>query len=60
MKALDPAIDVEIASQQILGILDGLQLQWLLDPELDTEDALRSAVRALLSPSTPHASRNNA
>ena len=58
---LDPAIDVKIASQQILGILDGLQLQWLLDPELDTEDALRSAVQVLLSPpSTPRASRNNA
>ena len=47
---IDPSIDVEVASQQILGILDGLQLQWLLDPDLDTEDALRSAVRAFLPP----------
>lgn len=44
------AIDPEMMSQQILAILDGLQLQWLLDPELDTRRSLRATLEALLPP----------
>ena len=49
-RRVDPAVDAGTASQQIVGILDGLQLQWLLDPDLDTREALRRAVQALLPP----------
>jgi len=45
---LDPAVDTEALSQLLPGILDGLQLQWLLDPELDVSAALRLSVRALV------------
>ena len=46
---LDADLDTTAASQRLLGVLDGLQLQWLLDPELDTSAALRDAVRDLFA-----------
>jgi AcrR family transcriptional regulator len=45
---LDPSVDAEALSQLLPGILDGLQLQWLLDPELDVSAALRLSVTALV------------
>jgi AcrR family transcriptional regulator len=54
--ALSDAIDPASAGIQILALLDGLQLQWLLDPELDTTTALRTASATILpsAPSSPH------
>ena len=45
---VDESVDPEAASYQILAVLDGLQLQWLLDPRLDTRLSMRAAVEALL------------
>ena len=45
-----PDVDAERAGQQVLGVLDGLQLHWLIDPELDTRAALRNAIELLLPP----------
>ena len=46
---LDADLDTTAASQRLLGVLDGLQLQWLLDEKLDTSAALRDAVRDLFA-----------
>jgi AcrR family transcriptional regulator len=48
---LSASIDPRLASQQVLAVLDGLQLQWLLDPDLDVGSALASSMKAIL-PST--------
>lgn len=45
---IDGGVDADLASQQVLGVLDGLQLHWLIDPELDTSAALRSAIEGML------------
>ena len=50
--ALEPAVDAEALSQLLPGILDGLQLQWLLDPELDITAALRLSLSVLVDSST--------
>ena len=50
---LPPAADAEALSQLLPGILDGLQLQWLLDPELDTTAALRLVMSALVDRTPP-------
>jgi AcrR family transcriptional regulator len=49
---LDASVDAEAVSQLLPGILDGLQLQWLLDPDLDTSAALRHVLSALFESTT--------
>lgn len=51
---LDASVDVDALSQLLPGILDGLQLQWLLDPQLDTAEALRLVMSALLEQAKSH------
>lgn len=48
---LSNSIDPSLASQQVLAVLDGLQLQWLLDPDLDVRGALAGSMKVIL-PST--------
>jgi AcrR family transcriptional regulator len=50
---LDASVDAEALSQLMPALMDGLQLQWLLDPDLDTTAALRMAVSGLLEHLTP-------
>ena len=45
---ISDSIQPRAASIQILALLDGLQLQWLLSPDLDTTAALRTASAAIL------------
>ncbi|GAA2470291.1 TetR/AcrR family transcriptional regulator [Winogradskya humida] len=45
---IDRGVDPGPAAQQILAVLDGLQLQWLLDPGLDPRTALRTSMIVLL------------
>ena len=48
---MSDSIQPRAASIQILALLDGLQpSQWLLDPDLDTTAALRTASAAILPP----------
>jgi AcrR family transcriptional regulator len=42
-------IDPDQAALQIVGLVEGLQLQWLIDPTIDLEAALRAAFDAALS-----------
>ena len=52
--SIHPSVDAEALSQLVPGLTDGLQLQWLLDPELDTTAALRMAAAGLVDQVRPH------
>ncbi|MGI4732687.1 MAG: TetR/AcrR family transcriptional regulator [Janthinobacterium lividum] len=43
----DPKADPETLASLILAVLDGLQLQWLLDPEVDMVSAVQAFNRLL-------------
>lgn len=45
---LSPGLDPHLAAGTILAVLDGLQVQWLLDPDFDQVAALRSFLQAFL------------
>lgn len=45
---VDASVDVDALTQLVPALMDGLQLQWLLDPDLDTTAALRMVVSCLL------------
>jgi AcrR family transcriptional regulator len=45
---LDPALDPELVAPEILSVFDGLQLQWLLDPdEVDMVACMRDFLERL-------------
>ena len=48
--AISGAVNPATASVQALALLDGLQLQWLLSPDLDTRAPLREGITAILQP----------
>jgi AcrR family transcriptional regulator len=48
-------VDLEVIAQLLVAVLDGLQVQWLLDPEVDMQrafDALADILRAYLTRSS--------
>ncbi len=45
---LRPGIVPETAARQLVALMDGLQIQWLLDPELDMAEAIAAHVEAQL------------
>ncbi len=60
-RALKPDIDAEAFGSMILAILDGLQLQWLLDPDVDmlaAIDAFNQLLLAALPPSAVDGERD--
>lgn len=44
------AIDPEVAARLTLAVMDGLQIQWLLDPDLDVEIAFNDFVERYFAP----------
>ncbi|WP_082099061.1 TetR/AcrR family transcriptional regulator [Demequina iriomotensis] len=47
--ALAPRVDPEAAPRQLVALMDGLQVQWLLDPEVDMAAAIEAHLRAQLA-----------
>ncbi|MWV50723.1 TetR family transcriptional regulator [Rathayibacter sp. VKM Ac-2803] len=45
---VDPSRDVEVLAEILVGMWDGLQLQWLIDPSRDMERAMASFFAAML------------
>ncbi|MDN4476559.1 TetR/AcrR family transcriptional regulator [Demequina sp. SYSU T00192] len=46
---LRPGIDPATAARQLVALMDGLQIQWLLDPSLDMAEAIEAHVGAQLA-----------
>ena len=47
---LRPDAEIESAAQAIVAVMDGLQIQWLLDPEaVDLAGSTAFAIRAILA-----------
>lgn len=44
---LDPAAPIEHLAREMVALMDGLQVQWLLDPEVDMAGILREHVDRL-------------
>jgi len=51
---LPASTDAEAVAGQIIGLWDGLQLQWLIDPQFDMIHAMRDGITALLHAETNH------
>ncbi|MGI8329538.1 TetR/AcrR family transcriptional regulator [Actinomadura scrupuli] len=47
---VSPDIDCDLGAQQLNSLIDGLHVQWLIDPGLDVRAILTSALRLLLPP----------
>jgi AcrR family transcriptional regulator len=47
---VSPDVDCTIAAQQMNSLIDGLHVQWLIDPSLDVRAILTSALQLLLPP----------
>lgn len=45
---VDPDVDSSLTAQSINSLIDGLHVQWLIDPSLDVEAILRAALARLL------------
>ena len=45
---VDPGVDAGLAAQQINSLIDGLHVQWLIDPSVDVGAVLRDALARLL------------
>lgn len=49
---LPPEVDPDDAARHIVAVWDGLQLQWLVDPDFDMSTALEHALRRVLEART--------
>jgi AcrR family transcriptional regulator len=45
---VDPDVDAALAAQQVNSLVDGLHVQWLIDPSVDVGAVLRDALARLL------------
>jgi AcrR family transcriptional regulator len=58
--ALRSDLDVETAARLIIAVMDGLQVQWLLDPSVDMQAAFHALTELLLPEPTKTRARANA
>lgn len=51
--ALSAALTPELAASQVVAVMDGLQVQWLLDPDaIEMDQALAALLRTIVTDST--------
>jgi len=57
---MSSTIDPDIAAQVIIAVMDGLQIQWLLDPSMDMASAYNDFVDHYFAPANGRAGRGGA
>jgi AcrR family transcriptional regulator len=54
---LPPSIDPELAARITVAVMDGLQIQWLLDPSMEMEIAYNDFIAHYFAPANRHEDR---